>query len=112
MLLYSQTIIFVILLIIGAMTFWYFTMVPQYYYIDHAGYKGGAIVLSGYFSWLLLINMIKTSELTGDLPETLDDMADYYASIEKTKKQIVNAMTYPTIVFVFAIAVIVFIMLN
>ena len=51
--------IFVILLIIGAMTFWYFTMVPQYYYIDHAGYKGGAIVLSGYFSWLLLINMIK-----------------------------------------------------
>ena len=25
----------------------------------------------------LLVNMIKTSELTGDLPETLDDMADY-----------------------------------
>ena len=59
----------------------------------------------------LLINMIKTAEMTGQLPETLDDMADYYASIEKTKKQIVNAMTYPTIVFVFAIAVIVFIML-
>ena len=36
--------IFVILLIIGAMTFLYFTMVPQYYYIDHEGYKGGAIV--------------------------------------------------------------------
>lgn len=59
----------------------------------------------------LLINMIKTAEMTGQLPETLDDMADYYTSIEKTKKQIVNAMTYPTIVFVFAIAVIVFIML-
>lgn len=59
----------------------------------------------------LLINMIKTAEMTGQLPETLDDMADYYASIEKTKKQIINAMTYPTIVFVFAIAVIVFIML-
>lgn len=59
----------------------------------------------------LLINMIKTAEMTGQLPETLDDMADYYNSIEKTKKQMINAMTYPCIVFVFAIAVIVFIML-
>ena len=31
----------------------------------------------------LLINMIKTAELTGDLPETLDDMADYYRETEK-----------------------------
>lgn len=59
----------------------------------------------------LLINMIKTAEMTGQLPETLDDMADYYTSIENTKKQMINALTYPTIVFVFAIAVIVFIML-
>lgn len=59
----------------------------------------------------LLINMVKTAEMTGQLPETLDDLAEYYGSIQKTKKQIVNAMIYPTIVFVFAIAVIVFIML-
>ncbi len=59
----------------------------------------------------LLINMVKTAEMTGQLPETLDDLAEYYNSIQKTKKQIVNAMIYPTIVFVFAIAVIVFIML-
>lgn len=59
----------------------------------------------------LLINMIKTSEMTGQLPETLDDMAEYYDSIEKTRKQLVNAMMYPSIVFVFAIAVIIFIML-
>jgi len=59
----------------------------------------------------LLINMIKTAEMTGQLPETLDDMADYYTSIENTKKQMINALTYPTIVFVFAIAVIIFIML-
>ena len=55
--------------------------------------------------------MVKTAEMTGQLPETLDDMAEYYGSIQKTKKQIVNAMIYPTIVFVFAIGVIVFIML-
>ena len=36
----------------------------------------------------LLINMIKTAELTGDLPETLDDMADYYRETEKTKSEI------------------------
>lgn len=59
----------------------------------------------------LLINMVKTAEMTGQLPETLDDMAEYYGSIQKTKKQIVNAMIYPTIVFIFAIGVIVFIML-
>ncbi len=59
----------------------------------------------------LLINMVKTAEMTGQLPETLDDLTEYYGSIQKTKKQIVNAMIYPTIVFVFAIAVIVFIML-
>lgn len=59
----------------------------------------------------LLINMIKTAEMTGQLPETLDDMANYYETIEKTKKQLTNAMMYPSIVFVFAIAVIIFIML-
>lgn len=58
----------------------------------------------------LLINMIKTSELTGDLPETLDDMADYYREIEKTRKQMMSALTYPLVVIVFAIAVLVYIM--
>ena len=58
----------------------------------------------------LLINMIKTSELTGDLPETLDDMADYYREIEKTRKQMMSALTYPLVVLVFAIAVLVYIM--
>ena len=58
----------------------------------------------------LLINMIKTSELTGDLPQTLDDMADYYREIEKTRKQMMSALTYPLVVLFFAIAVLVYIM--
>ena len=58
----------------------------------------------------LLINMIKSSELTGDLPETLDDMADYYREIEKTRKQMMSALTYPLVVLFFAIAVLVYIM--
>lgn len=59
----------------------------------------------------LLINMVKTSEMTGELPEVLDDMADHFSKIEKTKKEMINALMYPSLVFVFAIGVIIFIML-
>jgi len=59
----------------------------------------------------LLINMIKASEMTGELPEALDDMAEYFTETEKTRKQMVTAMMYPMIILVFAIAAIVFIML-
>ena len=58
----------------------------------------------------LLTNMVKSAELTGDLPAILDDMAAYYTSIDKTKKELKSAMTYPTIVFIMAIAVIVFVL--
>lgn len=58
----------------------------------------------------LLINMIKTAEMTGSLPEVLDDMANYYTEAEATKKQMITAMTYPSLVFVFAIGVMIFIM--
>lgn len=56
----------------------------------------------------LLINMVKASELTGDLTATLDEMSDYYTSIEETKKQMISALTYPTIVFILAIVVVAF----
>ncbi len=59
----------------------------------------------------LLINMIKTSEMTGELPEVLDDMAEYYSETEKTRKQMVTALMYPTLVFIFATGVIIFIMM-
>ena len=41
----------------------------------------------------LLVNMVKTSELTGDLTSVLDDMAEYYTSKEETKKTMISAMT-------------------
>ena len=59
----------------------------------------------------LLINMLKAAEATGELEETLDDMANYYDETEKTRKQVISAMTYPAIITVFALAVITFIML-
>ncbi len=58
----------------------------------------------------LLINMVKASEMTGDLSSTLDEMSDYYTSIEETKKQMISALTYPVIIFIFALIVIAFVL--
>ena len=59
----------------------------------------------------LLINMLKTSELTGNLTENLDDMAEYYRTSEENRKQIISAMTYPSVVLVVSVAILTFIML-
>lgn len=58
----------------------------------------------------LLINMIKAAEASGTLEETLDDMADYYTEIDKTRKQMISAIMYPAIISVFALGVVVFIL--
>lgn len=58
----------------------------------------------------LLINMIKSAEATGEIIRTLDDMAAYYTEIDKTRKDMLSAIIYPTILLVFAIAVMTFIM--
>lgn len=56
----------------------------------------------------LLINMVKTAEMTGDLPTVLDDMADYYTSIDQTRRQMISALTYPAVVLCLAIGVMIF----
>lgn len=59
----------------------------------------------------LLINMVKASELTGELPEALDDMVDYYTEAEEARKEMISALTYPSIVFIFTLAVVTFVMM-
>ena len=59
----------------------------------------------------LLINMIKASEASGTLTETLDDLSEYYTEVDNTRKQMKSAMTYPAIICVFATVVIIFILL-
>lgn len=56
----------------------------------------------------LLINMIKSSEMTGSIEETLDEMSNYYQEVEDTKKAIISAMAYPSIVLLFAIVIVIF----
>ena len=58
----------------------------------------------------MLINMIRTSEMTGDLTGVLDDMASYYKQQDSNRKQIINAMTYPSVLLVFAVAVLTFVL--
>ena len=59
----------------------------------------------------LLINMVKASELTGELPEALDDMVNYYTESEEARKEMISALTYPTIVFIFTLAVVTFVLM-
>lgn len=58
----------------------------------------------------LLVNMVRTAEMTGDLPSILDDMTEYYTTIDRTRKQAVSAMTYPILIFIFSLMVITFIL--
>ena len=59
----------------------------------------------------LLINMLKTSELTGNLTEALDDMASYYKTADSNRKQIISALTYPSVVLVISVAVLAFLLI-
>ena len=56
----------------------------------------------------LLINMVKASEMTGDLPTILDEMSDYYTEIHETKRQMLSAMIYPLVVLVVSFFVVIF----
>ena len=67
-----------------------------------------AMEMQGDFYPKLLINMVRTAEMTGDLPSILDDMAEYYTSMDQTRKQMKSAMTYPVVVLLIAFGVLIF----
>lgn len=60
----------------------------------------------------LLVNMVKTAEMTGDLAGTLTEMADYYTEMEQSRKQMLSALIYPAVIFVLAVAAIVFVIVT
>ena len=55
--------------------------------------------------------MLKTSELTGNLTEALDDMAAYYKTADSNRKQIISALTYPSVVLIISVAVLTFLLI-
>ena len=59
----------------------------------------------------MLINMAQTSELTGNLTEVLDEMAEYYKRKDTNRKQIISALTYPTVILIFAVCILAFVIM-
>lgn len=59
----------------------------------------------------LLINMVKTSEMTGDLASTLDEMSAYYTEIEKSRKAMKSALIYPAVILTATVAALGFIII-
>ena len=59
----------------------------------------------------LLVNMVKTSEMTGDLASTLDEMAAYYTEIEKSRKAMKSALIYPAVILTATVAALGFIII-
>lgn len=70
-----------------------------------------ALIRQGRVFPKLLINMVKTSELTGNLTEALDDMQNYYKTADTNRKQIISALTYPSVVLVVAMGVLTFLLI-
>lgn len=60
----------------------------------------------------LVVNMVKAAEAAGNLDETLEDLSHYYEEINATQKQMISALTYPAVVGVFSMVIIVFIMIS
>jgi type IV pilus assembly protein PilC len=58
----------------------------------------------------IVINMVSAGEVSGNLDDTLDQLATYFEKQHYTKQKIVSAMMYPMIVGVVAIFVVIFLL--
>ena len=56
-----------------------------------------------------LVNMVKTSEMTGDLASALDEMAAYYQETDASAKAMKSALIYPAVILTATIGALVFI---
>ena len=54
----------------------------------------------------LFIDMIKAAEASGDMNTALSDLEEYYSNMDKIHKDMVSAVSYPAIIFVFSIVVV------
>ncbi|MDQ0232816.1 type II secretion system F family protein [Metabacillus malikii] len=58
----------------------------------------------------MYINMVRAGEATGNLDDTLDRLALHFEKQHKTRQKIVSALSYPAVVGVIAIAVVIFLL--
>ncbi|WP_336824459.1 type II secretion system F family protein [Sporosarcina sp. USHLN248] len=58
----------------------------------------------------LVINMIRAGELSGTVDDSLDRLAEHYEKSHMTKQKVVSALSYPIIVGIVAIGVVLFLL--
>jgi type IV pilus assembly protein PilC len=58
----------------------------------------------------LVINLIQAGELTGSIDDSLDTLALHFEKAHATRQKVVSAMTYPVIVAVLAVGVVIFLL--
>lgn len=58
----------------------------------------------------LVINMIKAGEMSGTVDESLDRLAEHYEKAHMTKQKVISAMSYPIVVAIVAIGVVIFLL--
>ncbi|WP_203333127.1 type II secretion system F family protein [Planococcus beigongshangi] len=58
----------------------------------------------------LTVNLIKAGELSGNIDESLDRLATYYDKAYQTRQKVKSAMSYPLVVGVLAIGVVIFLL--
>ena len=58
----------------------------------------------------LVINLIQAGELTGSIDDSLDTLAIHFEKAHATRQKVVSAMTYPVIVAVLAVGVVIFLL--
>jgi len=60
----------------------------------------------------LFVNMVRAGEMTGNLDETLDRMANYFEKQYALKKKVQSTMAYPVVLMVLIVGVVLFMMLS
>jgi type IV pilus assembly protein PilC len=60
----------------------------------------------------MFINMIKAGEVGGNMDDTLERLAEHFEKQHHTKQKIVSALTYPMVIGVIAIAVVIFLLVS
>ncbi|MDJ0330993.1 type II secretion system F family protein [Planococcus sp. S3-L1] len=58
----------------------------------------------------LTINLIKAGEMSGNIDESLDRLATHYDKAYQTRQKVVSAMSYPAVVGIIAIGVVIFLL--
>ncbi|WLV24119.1 type II secretion system F family protein [Aciduricibacillus chroicocephali] len=60
----------------------------------------------------LFVNMVRAGEMTGNLDETLDRMANYFEKQYTLKQKVQSTMAYPVVLMVLIVGVVLFMMLS